>query len=493
MDRDAVVRRFGHRPGYELVTHKEVALPVLLLRLKALTIEAHDVPALHQFVLRAVEQGLDQPEQVAGLLGLEERVAVSVMADLLGSDDLLIAAPGGGERKQRLVLTPKARGTLRELKTRVPAELVLPVYMDGLTGTLSVELQLRVIRPEEAKRRGLIEVPPASRKRVEIEDIPLDRLIDAMARGGVARAARRNVLGLLGLVRRERWFWEDCLALGFRSMDGRSVQVGFAVNGQLSIPHEEAYARAFGERPVGLLAELRAGEPAPMDFPGFPRASAEEVQEAVAVREQLIAAEAVAADLESVLTVGGDTGDEDTTGRQLADARHQVEQLEARLAEVRTREVSMPEHPQLLDRALTNCQRRLMIISPWVTTAVVGGLFVDRLEAALKRGAEIYIGYGTKDRHERLDSSNQELALRKLRRLADGYKNFHLVRLGDTHAKVLVCDNAFVVTSSFNWLSFAGDPDRTFRDERGLYTSDPAVIEREFDHHRERMVGAQGD
>jgi hypothetical protein len=70
-------------------------------------------------------------------------------------------------------------------------------------------------------------------------------------------------------------------------MDGRSVQVGFAVNGQLSIPHEEAYARAFGERPVGLLAELRAVEPAPMDFSGFPRASAEEVQEAVTVREQL--------------------------------------------------------------------------------------------------------------------------------------------------------------------------------------------------------------
>ena len=44
-----------------------------------------------------------------------------------------------------------------------------------------------------------------------------------------------------------------------------------------------------------------------------------------------------------------------------------------------------------------------------------------------------------------------------LRRIADDYSHFHMTRLGDTHAKVLICDSRFSVVTSFNWLSFRGD------------------------------------
>lgn len=64
------------------------------------------------------------------------------------------------------------------------------------------------------------------------------------------------------------------------------------------------------------------------------------------------------------------------------------------------------------------------------------------------------------------------------------------VRLGDTHAKVLVVDQTFCVVSSFNWLSFRGDPNRTFRDEQGVYITMPAVIDDVYEKNMRRVLDA---
>lgn len=42
----------------------------------------------------------------------------------------------------------------------------------------------------------------------------------------------------------------------------------------------------------------------------------------------------------------------------------------------------------------------------------------------------------------------------------------HVVKLGDTHAKVLISDSSWAIVTSFNWLSFKGSRKLEFRDER---------------------------
>ena len=51
---------------------------------------------------------------------------------------------------------------------------------------------------------------------------------------------------------------------------------------------------------------------------------------------------------------------------------------------------------------------------------------------------------------------------------------------GNTHAKVLIKDRDFAAITSFNWLSFAGDPNRTFRDEQGILLRRPELVEQKF-------------
>jgi phosphatidylserine/phosphatidylglycerophosphate/cardiolipin synthase-like enzyme len=128
-----------------------------------------------------------------------------------------------------------------------------------------------------------------------------------------------------------------------------------------------------------------------------------------------------------------------------------------------------------------------MIISPWIKAQVVDRDLLSKLKDAIKRGVQIYIGYGiADDEPKRLRKVDKE-AEEKLAGLAKRNSNFVFRRFGDTHAKVLVCDSKFCVTGSFNWLSFRGDPDRAFRDEQSVLVEIPEHVDGVFRENLKRF------
>ena len=126
------------------------------------------------------------------------------------------------------------------------------------------------------------------------------------------------------------------------------------------------------------------------------------------------------------------------------------------------RSVDVHEHPQLLAKALNGAKKRLLIIAPWVKGGVVSTDFVAALERRLRAGVEVRIGHGCGPD----DSGSDDFALRKLTNLAARYDKLRVVRLQNTHAEILIFDDQWI-TTSFNWLSFKGDPNRTYRMEEG--------------------------
>jgi hypothetical protein len=58
------------------------------------------------------------------------------------------------------------------------------------------------------------------------------------------------------------------------------------------------------------------------------------------------------------------------------------------------------------------------------------------------------------------------------------------VRLENSHAKILIFDDVWINTS-FNWLSFRGDPNRTFRMEEGTLVQIPEQVDKAFQHYVE--------
>jgi phosphatidylserine/phosphatidylglycerophosphate/cardiolipin synthase-like enzyme len=135
---------------------------------------------------------------------------------------------------------------------------------------------------------------------------------------------------------------------------------------------------------------------------------------------------------------------------------------------------------------LENSLERLLIVSPWIRAGVVDKNFLRRLRGALDRGVEVSIGYGSGNDSGALERDNY--AEQALVQLAGERPNLRVVKLGDTHAKVLVVDRRYVVVTSFNWLSFRGDPDKPFRDERGMLVTVPEEIDRLFESFEARFV-----
>ena len=62
-----------------------------------------------------------------------------------------------------------------------------------------------------------------------------------------------------------------------------------------------------------------------------------------------------------------------------------------------------------------------------------------------------------------------------------------IINLNNTHEKVLICDNDFLVITSFNWLSFKGDPKFGFRQETGYYTEIEEGIKKMKENLSQRM------
>lgn len=128
--------------------------------------------------------------------------------------------------------------------------------------------------------------------------------------------------------------------------------------------------------------------------------------------------------------------------------------------------------PLLID-ALENAQNTVVIVSPWIKSGGLNHEILGRIERALQRKTQVIIGYGISEKEDSDKWILQRLSEIQNKRYGN---NLHLVRLSNTHEKVLIKDNEYMVITSFNWLSFKGDPNKGFRQETGYYTESKDAI-----------------
>jgi phosphatidylserine/phosphatidylglycerophosphate/cardiolipin synthase-like enzyme len=116
-----------------------------------------------------------------------------------------------------------------------------------------------------------------------------------------------------------------------------------------------------------------------------------------------------------------------------------------------------------------------MIMSPWITPLVIDRPAIQSIRKLLERGVSLHIGYGLDEEHK-----PKKPIPETLEKLADEFPNFELRHFGNTHEKMLIKDSDYVVYTSFNWLSFRGDPNKKLRHELGIKVTDPTYVEREY-------------
>lgn len=468
MSLEQILEQTAHaRPGFDLVSFKEAGLPVYVLKLRILVLERKELSPIEEAVLKAVRAGLDSPGSIYEFLGLSRTVLNPVLASL-NTTELINYSRGAADADAKVTLAAKGRLALAEAATVKPQERVVSVCFDALTKKLLLIAPEQLDRSRDMRAMGYFEVPTGTSKRPEVEDIPLQDFDKVLARLSVTNEPTGTLLAVRRIERRELHFLR-CVMLFYKNhAQPPEVEVAFWREDGPAMEHEVRFQAVGGPDLVG--ARLLMAEAASTPGVVLPEVPAEVASPAAPPAAELV-----------------------QPSQAMAPSTPNAAAPKPGAPEVETMQTLLcHEHPPFLKKALLSAKRRLVIVSPWIRDSVIDWPFIASLEALLKAGVEVYIGYGIEkaDGHGKRNAAKEKpditpRAESDLRQLADRYKNFHFVYVGNTHRKSLVCDDQFAVVTSFNWLSYKGDSQGSPRDERGI------VFRKK--HHVERLAAEELD
>ncbi|MER7362881.1 hypothetical protein [Nonomuraea wenchangensis] len=442
----AIAKRYEtSRPGLRLLAIADAALPVTQLTVDVLAQERKPLPLLDEFIIRLTDMGIRDPSQMASVLGLDVKLTESAVVEQLAADNI-VRLPGEGTLVE---LTPQGRIMAVELESTRPVQRPLPITFDRLTWAVASYRPEFLVQKKEAEEAGLIILPAARSQRV----IPSDVTVASLNKLITDSDSREGHLDILAVERvspkKHRYFPVKLLI--FADEARTEVQLGVVVEDQLSPLHERALLSIGGPDALGITIEEPAERPSIPD------------------------------DLEIVRIP------REIQTPELCDATDEAESTTPSMrGNIEVRDISVHEHPEFLKEALTDSTRRLLIIAPWIKNSVVDTAFIGSIERLLRRKVRVHIAYGIGDD----DRGSHERAISRLKSLAERFKeHFTFVRLKNSHAKILISDGTWINTS-FNWLSFRGDPSRTYRMEEGILIRSPIHVDDAYAKYL-RMIDEQ--
>lgn len=437
-------RRHAHAlPGHTLLAAEPCYIPASVLTVDVLAEEVEDIDAAQKYALAAMLNGIDTVEDLELFMGLTSEDTATTVASLLRSEFVDYRPPTPGQDRL-LSLLPNGLEAARDAQVRRPKSTTIQVVYDRLTQAVTDWRKNSLSRPGAAKKSSAIILPQRTGVDVEKADLSVSAITSAI--DGYA-TAEFKILGVTG-VTEGRNFYRDAVLLVYKEIDSSAVRLGIELDGQWSEQHAAALEDVNAVAKLGISSAVDVSyEQADESGPRLTR------DEVVAIQAAL-------------------TDDNATSPRSDGD----------QLDRAAIRWLSMADHPGWLDDAMTAPKRRLLIISPWITRSVVNRQFVGRLEQ-LSRTADVTIFWGFGD-----NTKSDQFALQMLHDAARRSQRFAVVRVDDTHAKVLVSDSYYVKTS-FNWLSFRGDSGRKFRQEEGDLVNDQVLADLAYERYMHENCG----
>ena len=396
-------------PNLQLAAVTEIAIPVSKIDVEVLGEVVKQIPPITEYLLRFVELGLDTSEQLSEALGLPAGLCDELVSDEHRSGNLKIVAGSSG----KLSLTSSGRETLRTCLTSSPKVTTRQYLFDTTEVWRVSNSSLSYFMSKKDLNNQSIEAPRLPKARTTIVNSDDLEVIDLNRRSrGVVKQERFEIQQIRKVVKRRHGFILAQLLVYFDGSDKSDFLIN--LDGERLADHEGWLRKSGGLEALGIKLEALTPEDRNSVF---------------AQISQLVPIEIVEDDPDGGI-------------------------------------VAPYDHPDYLKDALEVSKSRLLIFSPWVNAAIVNEDFRYKLEQLLKRGVSVTIGWGFGTDRESEKSKNHSSALRRLQKMTNHYKNFNFVKLDESHAKVLIYDDTYIATS-FNWLSFKGDKNLTYRTEIG--------------------------
>lgn len=459
-ENDEVVRRLDCRPGFKVVSFSEVGLPIFAVTPLITLREPSPIGVIEEFVLKSLDAGVCTLASLTSFLGVPSEIIATQIGALL-YEQVVRSEPGA----DKYALTARGLTRLTELNaTRVSKEEIR-LFIDGLTREIVPIDPVDLYSGRQLDALGIPAITPHPRRAPRSNDISVSQVNRLLSLYAKDEQSGKHAIKVESYMRRNYLLFRRSIALAFKPESGRGMSIAFAIDGRISGEHEVAYAVSGADQRSGLFRDL---------FDPTKRRS-----EIVAARKHI--QEFAPNVLDSVQQSGG--------RRPILrlSPKLPVEAAKAKPQAVRT--LSSYEHAPILESALTSAAQRLLIVSPWIRRQVVNDEFLEKLGECLERKVNVTIafGFGRVDRGERAEDVEARKALEAL---SVTFKNFRLIRKSNIHAKILLVDDRYFITTSFNWLSFRGDPNQPLREEEGTLVEGGDLVDEYFERLQSRLVAS---
>ena len=439
-----LIEAFKHaRPGCKLVAIEDCGIPVTSLEVNLLTQRKREMAIVDEFVLRLLANGPMSSNQVGSVLGLQSEFVIEILARLI-SDTMVVQ-----ERESKLLrISAFGRHVLDKDGDFFPTNHSESLFFNRVTWEIETAPIVRAISRKAATENNWIVLPSVHKGKISDEDVTLDKIRNFF---GLDTTKKIEILSLQSIRQKGSAKYVFGKLLAYQNHLTGKVEPLIAMDGIL---REDITSSLISQTvDMGALGFPDADQTLPLD-----KKQLVKYQEDVTSKDPIF---------DEIIEIS-----EKKTSQSISPEMPIVAPV--------IRDVDTFEHVLYLQKALKNARFRILIISPWIKGNVVNDVFISDLEDRIKKGVRVDIVYGYKNQ---LIKNNDDYrgshkhALQKLYTLMKKYpQKMEIHELDDTHAKIMLFDDV-VIKTSFNWLSFKGDPKRTYRFESGTYIENLAHAE----------------
>lgn len=427
-------------PHLQLVEILEIALPIKKIQLEVEGEVIKEILPTTEYVLRFLDLG------ISSVTGLSEALGLQDFPDL-ASDILSEEISAGNVKPASLeddsyTLTIQGRETLRDCLSRKPKTFSFPFLFNSYNNFVShFEIAKFQTKKQLNKYSSDMMFLDMNQKSISLENLELPDLnrLPSQRRG----KERTEIQSLKRLVRQINGFFIGYLLVYAENTQSEFVIVVEGENGlEQSIEYEDILRSRGGLKSIGIE---------------FSQLSEQELQ-----------------DFEKIKIAVPPLNVDNVNTLDEFDISNKIRRLKTY------------EHPEYLQIALSQAEKRVLIFSPWISKNVVNTNFIRQLESTLRRGVSVTIAWGfglnEVNRYKETEQrKNSKWALEELVRLRQLYPNFSFILFNDdSHQKILIADD-FIINTSFNWLSFKGDKRLQIRLESGFLVTDAKFVETSYE------------
>lgn len=447
-------------PNSKLVKYYEAAIPQYHMEVVFTMLKEKSLSVLQEFILKFIDSGIKDIQEIKRFLGINETVINSAIAFLQREEMVVVDI-----FNSKLRMTDKGENILKVASMIVPEEIEYPMYMDGLLGNVYFDTK-KLFTKNEVKRFDLTAIVP-DKDVPTISDLNYEDVKSAMNAFKRNYVNEKNKLNgnLQEITKIEKIYieYKKVFVLIFKNDKTEEIELQVYVDTIRNDDYSTILQKMFNEGVKVFKFDRKSEVDGSKELPLMSSLPAEVINNA---KKNLATASSYARNLDSLKTQLMEMKENSQIENSVQEQyllEKKIQQMENE-REGSDRVLSTYDHRPLLIDALTNAKKSVIIISPWIKKSGLDNEILRLIENAIRRKTQVIIGYGISEKED-----SDKRIIKKLNDICKekNGKYLKLVRLSNTHEKILIKDNEFLVITSFNWLSFRGNPEWGFRQETG--------------------------